>query len=90
VPPVNVTEIIEADAIISIPAHQRKKPGRKPLPKDLPRIQKYYDLEESEKVCNCGCLLSKIGEERSEQLDIIPAKMQIIEHIKLKYACTAL
>lgn len=85
--PENVVEIIEADETISVPAHQRKKPGRKPLPKDLPRVQKYYDLEESEKVCSCGCLLSKIGEEKTEQLDIIPAKIQVIENIKLKYAC---
>lgn len=89
VPPNNIDEIIEADETISIPAHQRKKPGRKPLPKDLPRVQKYYDLDESEKICDCGCVLSKIGEEKSEQLDIIPAKIQVIEHIKLKYACKA-
>lgn len=87
--PDNVEEIVKADEVISIPAHQRKKPGRKPLPKDLPRVQKYYDLEEQEKICSCGSSLEKIGEEKSEQLDIIPAKIQVIEHIKIKYACKA-
>lgn len=87
--PNNIDEIIEAEETISVPTHQRKKSGRKSLPKDLPRVQKYYDLDESEKVCNCGCELIKIGEEKSEQLDIIPAKIQVIEHIKMKYACKA-
>ena len=32
-------------------------------------------------------LLSEIGEETSEQLDIIPAQVQVIEHVRKKYAC---
>ena len=34
-----------------------------------------------------GCQRKKIGEETSEQLDIIPAKIQVIRHIRPKYAC---
>ncbi|MHC1726757.1 MAG: IS66 family transposase [Syntrophobacteraceae bacterium] len=41
----------------------------------------------SEKVCACGAELSKIGEEVCEKLDIIPAKIQVIRHIRFKYAC---
>ena len=72
---------------ITVPAHTRKKSGRKPLPADLPRIDAIHDIDESEKVCACGCQLSRIGEEVSEKLDIIPAKMQVIRHIRYKYAC---
>ena len=30
---------------------------------------------------------SRVGEEISEQLDIIPAKIQVVSHIRYKYAC---
>jgi len=77
------------DEIIEVPAHKRKKSGRKPLPDDLPRILREYDLPEHEKICACGCDLSPIGESTSEQLEIIPAVMYVIKHIKKKYACKA-
>ncbi len=67
--------------------NKKKKSGRRPLPKDLPRKQVIYDIKEEEKVCECGCELSIIGSEVSEQLDYIPAKLQVIEHIRYKYAC---
>jgi transposase len=72
---------------ISVPAHTRQKPGRKPLPDHLPRVEVIHDLSEQEKLCGCGCQMSKIGEEVSEKLDIIPAKIQVIRHIRFKYAC---
>ena len=64
-----------------------KKRGRRKLPDNLPRKQIIHDLPESQKICPCGCALTKIGEDKSEQLDFIPATLQIIEHIRLKYAC---
>lgn len=65
----------------------KKKTGRKPLPANLPRKQVIHDLPESEKLCPCGCMLTKIGEETSEQLDYIPATLQVIQNIRYKYAC---
>ena len=72
---------------IPVAPHQRRKAGRKPLPADLPRIEVIHDLPESEKQCACGSPLSRIGEEVCEKLDIIPAKVQVIRHIRYKYAC---
>jgi len=69
---------------IHIPAHDRKKGGRKPLPKDLLRIEVIHDIDDAGKVCACGCNKTQIGEERSEKLDIIPAKAQVIVHIRPK------
>ena len=77
----------QAEEVIEVPAHTRKKPGRKPLPEDLPRVEVVHDIPEEEKVCQCGCRLTRIGEEVSEQLDIIPQKVQVIRHIRPKYAC---
>ena len=79
-------EIEEAEESITIPEHTRKR-GRKALPKDLPRRPIIYDLPEAEKICPCGCQLTYIGDEKTEQLDIIPAQIYVIEHIQKKYAC---
>lgn len=72
---------------VTIPEHTRKKPGRKPLPEDLPRVEIVHELSEDELKCGCGHLKTIIGEEVSEQLDYIPAKVQVIRHIRYKYAC---
>ena len=70
---------------IKVPAHKRKKTGRKPLPEDLPRIEVVRDIKD--KVCDCGNELSTIGEDISEKLDYVPAKIQVIRYIRPKYAC---
>jgi transposase len=72
---------------VSVAPYARKKPGRKPLPKDLPRIEVVHDIDESQKVCACGATLTRIGEDTIEKLEIIPAKVQVIRHIRPKYAC---
>jgi transposase/uncharacterized coiled-coil protein SlyX len=78
-----------ADAVsLTVPAHQRKKPGRKPLPDYIERVEVLHDLPEAEKVCpHDGTALERIGEETSEQLDVIPAKVRVLRHIRPKYAC---
>ena len=77
----------QAPERIRLAPHKRRKAGRKPLPADLPRIDVIHDLPESQKLCACGSRLSRIGEEICEKLDIIPAKVQVIRHIRYKYAC---
>src|SRR5690606_3407398 len=77
-----------APEALRIPAHERKKPGRKALPSDLPRIEIVHDLPEAEKRCvEDGAALEVIGEERARQLDYVPAKLRVIRHLRLKYAC---
>jgi len=77
----------DADDKTEVKKHTRKKNGRKPLPPELPRIEMIHDIAEEEKLCGCGASLSKIGEEISEKLDIKPAVIRVIRHIRLKYAC---
>ncbi len=72
---------------IEVPSHTRAKRGRKPIPADIPRVDIVHDIPEEEKTCPCGCTLTRIGEEFSEKLDIIPQKVQVIRHIRPKYAC---
>ena len=79
----------DADDEIIVPAHTRKKRGRKPLPDNLPRVDVVHELPESERHCDHdGRLLIEIGEVISEQLDIVPAKIQVIRHIRKQYACS--
>lgn len=81
--------IREADESIQAPSHTRKKAGRKPLPADLPRVEIIHDIPEQEKICACGCTLTHITNETSEQLDYIPARVQVQVNIRKKYACKA-
>lgn len=69
---------------------QPKKPGRKPLPKTLPRETRIVDIPDAQKICPC-CqgALHRMGEETSEQLEYIPAVIKVIETIRPKYACRA-
>jgi transposase len=78
----------ETDDRITVPEHTRKKTGRKPLPESLPRVEVVYTLDESDRVCpHDGAILNEIGEVISQQLDIIPAKILVIRHIRKQYAC---
>ncbi|MBI4844798.1 MAG: IS66 family transposase [Nitrospirae bacterium] len=72
---------------IQVIQYERKKGGRRALPDNLPRIEEVHDIEEEDKVCGCGSRLSRIGEEVSEELDIIPRQCRVIRHIRPKYAC---
>ena len=64
------------------------EPGRRPLPSEPPRREVRHDLSEAERVCACcGEALQCIGKERSEKLKIIPAKAQVVVHVRPKYAC---
>jgi len=64
--------------------------GRRRLPSDLPRKKVIHDLPEDQKPCPCcGQMRHIIGQEVSEQLDYVPAKLTVIEHVRLKYACRA-
>jgi len=68
--------------------YERKKPVRKPLPKDLPRDVIIHDLADEDKSCDdCGHELHRMGEDKSEQLEFIPAQIKVIEHVRPKYSC---
>jgi transposase len=72
---------------IVVPEHKRKKTGRKPIPDNLPRVRVEHDISEADKLCPCGSgeQRPRIGEEITEQYDIIPAKMQVLQHVRFKY-----
>lgn len=67
---------------------RRHEHGRNPLPDNLPRIEIEHDLDENEKPCPCcGEVRLRIGQEVSEQLEIIPASFKVLKHVRYKYGC---
>ncbi|WP_313489246.1 IS66 family transposase, partial [Stutzerimonas nitrititolerans] len=79
-------EPAEAEEVVA-PVKRRGK--RKPLPANLPRVEVIHELPEHELTCACGACKQVIGEETSEQLEIIPMQVRVIRHIRKTYACKA-
>lgn len=69
------------------PVKHRKRGGRRPLPQTLETHRIVHSIPEADRLCGCGCVKKKIGEDISEQLDIVPARLIRIEHVREKYAC---
>jgi transposase len=72
------------------PDPEKRKPraprkGRA-LPEGLPRLERV--IEPDSIVCPCGCGdMVRIGEDRAERLDYIPARYQVIVTVRPRYAC---
>ena len=78
----------EADAGTEVAAHRRARAKRAPLPDTLERVDIEHELAESERTCpHHGVELERFAEVVSEQLDIVPAKVRVLRHIRGKYRC---
>jgi len=65
---------------------ERQQRRARALPKELPRIEQV--IEPVSIACPCGCgTMAKIGEDRTERLDVTPAQFQVIVTIRPRYAC---
>ncbi|APR34337.1 IS66 family transposase [Paraburkholderia sp. SOS3] len=71
-----------------VAGHSRSKRGRKPLDAGLSREVVRHELPQSERFCaHDGHALIEIGIETSEQLDVVPEQVRVIQHQRVKYAC---
>ncbi len=75
------------DADEEVVAPVKRRGQRKPLSADLPRIEIIHELPEHELTCACGCRKHAIGEETSEQLDIVPMQIRVLKHVRKVYGC---
>ncbi|MHB2268053.1 IS66 family transposase [Aliihoeflea sp. PC F10.4] len=67
-------------------AAPRKERKARELPEHLPRVERVIEPESI--VCPCGCgNMVRIGEDRTERLDRVPARYEVIVTIRPKYAC---
>ncbi len=87
-----VAEVEEAAAAAGAqgtsPATRRRAPRRNlgHLPKGLERIENVIEPDSTQCPCGCG-QMARIGEDRTERLDIVPAKLRVIVTVRPKYAC---
>ena len=87
----------EADDQVELPAQAEKPAGqpaqtrargkRTALPAELPRVDILHEIPEQDRLCACGTPMIEIGEEVSEQLDIVPMQVRVLRHIRKRYAC---
>jgi transposase len=70
------------------PAEPRRRPKRRRPSKELPRRRVEYQLPEAERQCPC-CQepMAAIREEIHEQLDYVPASLEVVEHVTFVYGC---
>lgn len=81
-----VEEKIAASTASCEKTASRRQRKARALPKSLPRVEQV--IEPDSIACPCGCgNMVRIGEDRTERLDLIPARYQVIVTIRPKYAC---
>ena len=80
--------VAASGAASSSPGRRRRAPRRNlgHLPKDLERVERVIEPESTDCPCGCGRMI-RIGEDRAERLDIVPAKLRVIVTVRPKYAC---
>lgn len=70
----------------TVPAFERKKPVRKPFPDHLPRERVVIGAP-----CSCPACgsdrLSKLGEDVTETLEVVPRSWKVIQTVREKFAC---
>jgi hypothetical protein len=78
----------------AVPAESTNRPAvkpargkRAPLPAQLERVDVVHDVPASARTCPCGTPMVEIGQDISEQLDIVPMQVRVLRHIRKRYAC---
>jgi transposase len=69
-----------------VAAFTRKKPARKPFPEHLPRERIVHPTPTSCPCCG-GTKLSKLGEDITDTLEVIPRSWKVIQHVREKVSC---
>jgi transposase len=70
----------------SVVAFERKRPARKPFPDHLPRERVVVPAPCSCPACG-GTRLSKLGEDVTETLEVIPRAWKVVQTVREKFAC---
>jgi transposase len=70
----------------NVAAFSRKRSSRKPFPEHLPRERVVVP---GPTACACcgGARLSKLGEDITETLEVIPRQWKVIQHVREKFTC---
>jgi transposase len=70
------------------PKAPRRRPRRQALPDHLRRVEHRHEPEDTHcTTADCGQPMTRVGEDISERLDIVPAEFFVHRHIYGKWAC---
>src|SRR5258706_874308 len=75
-----------AAGVQTVRSFQRKRPSRKPFPGHLPRERVVIAAPESCPCCGSS-RLSKLGEDITEPLEVIPRQWKVIQTVREKFSC---
>lgn len=77
------------DDVTDVAGHQRKKRrGQIEIPADMPRQVETHELAPDDRRCSCcNEPMAEIGEDVSEKVHVIPAKVVAKKDVYKKYAC---
>ena len=78
----------EAAAGTTVAAFTRARPSRKPLPAHLPRERVVIAAPVSCPCCGSD-RLSKLGEDVTETLEVIPRRWKVVQTVRERFACRA-
>jgi transposase len=70
----------------TVRAFERKRPSRKPFPEHLPRERVVIAAPSSCPCCG-SAKLSKLGEDITETLEVIPRQWKVIQTVREKFTC---
>ncbi|WP_439361858.1 IS66 family transposase [Bradyrhizobium sp. DASA03007] len=70
----------------TVQSFQRKRPSRKPFPDRLPRERVVVAAPQSCPCCGSS-KLSKLGEDITETLEVIPRQWKVIQTVREKFSC---
>jgi transposase len=70
----------------TVAAFTRKRPSRKPFPEHLPRERVVIAAPVACPCCG-GARLSRLGEDVTETLEVIPRSWKVIQHVREKFSC---
>jgi len=79
-------EAAAAHATTTVEVISRKRPARKPFPEHLPRERVVIAAPTSCPCCG-GSRLSKLGEDITETLEVIPRQWKVIQTVREKFSC---
>jgi len=72
----------------TVRSFERKRPGRKPFPAHLPRERVVVPAPECCPCCG-SAKLSKLGEDVTETLEVVPRSWKVIQTVREKFSCRA-
>ncbi|MBB4233428.1 IS66 family transposase [Rhizobium mongolense] len=70
----------------TVKTFERKRPSRKPFPEHLPRERVVIAAPQSCPCCG-SAKLSKLGEDITETLEVIPRQWKVIQTVREKFSC---